>query len=367
MAFKTGEVLKQHFKFGSRPSEQNFRDLIDSMLNKRDDKFLGHWEEGISCQSGDVVLHEGAIWVVVNGTPEFCSNRSPKEDKGRWRQLVDDDWVVVDQNAETSASVAGENPPTERPSNSDSVLATMHANPRVTHVGIGTDNPSARFEVAENNSGRFLVILDPNKSPALKIVKLKSYETANYLITEVKDDVSFITGSHSSFEFSTEDQSCYNERKSLLRIQPEDFRLDIFGECQSYGFFVNTDQNKLEAEEDLGSMLDKLDLLKPKRFQWKGSTELDTTATQIGFIAQEVSTVLPEAVRISGDDNGEPTMAVAYHTLVPVLVKTMQELKSESQRLVESIKQQESKITKLEERLGQLEKKLSSLEDQSAT
>ena len=47
---------------------------------------------------------------------------------------------------------------------------------------------------------------------------------------------------------------------------------------------------------------------------------------QIGFIAQELRPIVPEAVSgIEGDLEKGETLAVAYTTLIPVLTKAIQE------------------------------------------
>lgn len=73
--------------------------------------------------------------------------------------------------------------------------------------------------------------------------------------------------------------------------------------------------------------------LKPKRY-----TLIDKNVNNIGFIAQELQTVIPEAVtgeEIEYSENDTPqekaakTMGVSKETLIPVLVKAIQELKQE--------------------------------------
>jgi hypothetical protein len=73
--------------------------------------------------------------------------------------------------------------------------------------------------------------------------------------------------------------------------------------------------------------------LKPKRY-----TLIDKNVANIGFIAQELQTVVPEAVtgeEIEYSENDTPqekaakTMGVSKETLIPVLVKAIQELKQE--------------------------------------
>lgn len=54
---KNRQDLKEHFQDGDIPTGQDFSDLIDSVLVKRDDQFFGLWQSGAGYQEGDVVLY----------------------------------------------------------------------------------------------------------------------------------------------------------------------------------------------------------------------------------------------------------------------------------------------------------------------
>ena len=69
--------------------------------------------------------------------------------------------------------------------------------------------------------------------------------------------------------------------------------------------------------------------LKPVSYQWIDNIDLDKT--HLGFIAQEVEQVIPEVINIGEDGS----YGMNYAELVPVLVKSIQEL-AEKVRLLES-------------------------------
>lgn len=66
----------------------------------------------------------------------------------------------------------------------------------------------------------------------------------------------------------------------------------------------------------------RLKQLKPCRFNFK----VDADKTVDGFIAHEVSSIVPEA--ISGEKDGEEMQGIDQSKLVPLLVKTIQELEA---------------------------------------
>jgi len=66
----------------------------------------------------------------------------------------------------------------------------------------------------------------------------------------------------------------------------------------------------------------RLKQLKPARFNFK----VDADTTVDGFLAHEVSSIVPEA--ITGEKDGEQMQGIDQSKLVPLLVKTIQELEA---------------------------------------
>ena len=88
-----------------------------------------------------------------------------------------------------------------------------------------------------------------------------------------------------------------------------------------------SDQRLKENVRDLDAGLDTILALKPRRFDWKAGKGKDVR-DDMGFIAQEVETVLPELVSGWKAGEGEPDdlKSVKAGDLIPVLVKAIQEL-----------------------------------------
>jgi DNA repair exonuclease SbcCD ATPase subunit len=59
---KGRDELKSFFRNKSHLSETHFAELINSMLNKRDDRFYGVWQKGRLYREGDIVYYDHALW-----------------------------------------------------------------------------------------------------------------------------------------------------------------------------------------------------------------------------------------------------------------------------------------------------------------
>jgi hypothetical protein len=101
---------------------------------------------------------------------------------------------------------------------------------------------------------------------------------------------------------------------------------------------LNTPSDKRLKKDikDIGYGLAEILEMRPVTYHWKKG---DTKRENLGLIAQEVETIVPEIVSKSDDDL--QTRSMRYAELIPVLIKATQE-----QQIL--IKQQNNKIVKLE-------------------
>lgn len=165
MAIKTRNELGKLFQNGILPTAQDFVDLLDSTLNRKEDRFFGLWKAGIFYCNGDVVLHEGSLFVLDSPTPDngnaglanqavqenpckdeepttarncICSVTPPDKDD-RWKPLVikvqDDDWVLETRKKDNDV---------------------MYSNETVQSIGIGTKEPKAKLDINIVDKGAFL-------------------------------------------------------------------------------------------------------------------------------------------------------------------------------------------------------------------
>lgn len=153
---KNRAALKQAFMEGAIPSQKDFADLINAVLVKRDDHFMGYWQLGAGYEVGDVVLYNETsgeqkgnvgIYAFVSkkaaqdiatalGKPcdcldDDCGNKPPSE-CCRW-QLVhinsdDGDWKIAEDKKAMYAKIVGK-------------------------IGIGTEKPTAFLHLKDDTEG----------------------------------------------------------------------------------------------------------------------------------------------------------------------------------------------------------------------
>jgi len=219
MAIKSKEELKQHFRNGKPVSQEHFADLIDSMLNKRDDRFFGIWRKGLVYQKGDVVIYDGAMWRLTFGGEEgqfkICAV-NPPPDGDLWELLIvfadDKDWKLVEETGEMYNQNEG-------------------------NIGIGTDKPSAKLEITSGKKGSFLFIPDEKADPAFSIVNLDPRCDKNYLASGVGvENAVFVTDAPKGFLFKKGDEYGYwcaekdiNHGKLLMVLMADEKDLPRLG------------------------------------------------------------------------------------------------------------------------------------------
>jgi hypothetical protein len=168
MAIKTRATLYSIFREGAIPTQNDYKDLIDSALIRRDDQFFGRWRKGTRYCPGDVVIHDKSLYQLFveaeedckplsdnDGDDCYCSTIPPPEDKANWCLLElainDKDFVIIEDE--------------------DGFVTLIYQLDAL--VGIGTDQPGARFEVSDHSeNGRILLEPDEEGKPALTLINL---------------------------------------------------------------------------------------------------------------------------------------------------------------------------------------------------
>jgi Chaperone of endosialidase len=115
------------------------------------------------------------------------------------------------------------------------------------------------------------------------------------------------------------------------------------GNVTAAGVIVSSDRRQKNNILDIEGAYDIIQKLRGVRFQWNDSGRAD-----IGFIAQEVLSVLPEAV-IGSDENG---YKMSYNTIIPLLVETVKSLTRSVNTLTSSVKTLTNRVSELETRVS---------------
>jgi hypothetical protein len=124
------------------------------------------------------------------------------------------------------------------------------------------------------------------------------------------------------------------------------FRLDVAGAAHASSHPTSSDARLKRNVTLLTNVLGKLDKIRGVSFDWNETYELLGRATgsrEIGVIAQEVETVLPELVCTWGDEGYK---AVDYGRLTAVLIEAIKELRRETETQVAGL---EARLSSLEE------------------
>ena len=204
MSITTRAALKAQFKSGAIPTSQDFFNLIDSTLVRRDDAFFGKWAAGICYFEGDVVIYNNALYTCTpagekpcgcEGEPTttgtdttakgHCSVDNPEIDCKNWKMLdidaSDDDWEII--------------------KNADKVPVAMYAKV-FGKIGMGTSEPKARVHIhVEELQSDFLFAGDDATSPDFTI-KQTGETPRTYSQTIADDKVNYATDT-TGFLFTT--------------------------------------------------------------------------------------------------------------------------------------------------------------------
>ena len=118
------------------------------------------------------------------------------------------------------------------------------------------------------------------------------------------------------------DATSSSQRQSIAFLNSSGTRVGTITTTSSAtGYATSSDYRLKENVADMTNATTRLKQLKPKRFNWI----VDETNTLVdGFLAHEVQSVVPEA--ITGEKDGEEMQGIDQSKLIPLLVKTIQEL-----------------------------------------
>ncbi len=137
------------------------------------------------------------------------------------------------------------------------------------------------------------------------------------------------------------------------------YTLHVNGSVAGTSAYNNLSDARLK--KDIGPIsgaLALIDRLRGVRFSWRTPQERDVGAEfdlpikrpQIGFVAQEVGLVLPEAVTVA--DGKDAIMSMQETKIVPILVEAVKELSEFNKKQAEAILDLKHEVAELRHRTG---------------
>ena len=185
MILRNRNELKSVFKNDRFLSEKQFADLINSMLNKRDDQFHGLWKPGQTYRLGDVVIYQGALWE-MSADSEICSqpDERPSKENPDWKSLIipvdDNDWEVIAEEEVMWAKIFDK-----------------------IGIGIGSnqgERPEARLDVRKAEQGRWLLFPENVEQTQFTLLHYASTTETSYLVTGLSlEEVSWLSDAAKGF------------------------------------------------------------------------------------------------------------------------------------------------------------------------
>ncbi len=223
------------------------------------------------------------------------------------------------------------------------------------NVGIGTTAPARTLEVASTSDARIRVSTSTTANQAgLEMIDgTSSWRlTTNALTSGARlDESTDAFGANSSVRYYF---SASSFEPGTSGTQDLGSTLRRWGTVYATVGVINTSDRRLKKDERaLNYGLQEVLKLEPVSFKWKN--ENTDTRTHLGLMAQDVLKVVPEAVIIGEDE--EKTLGLSYSDLVPVLIKSIQELNLKLEQL-------ETDNQKLKSENGSLESKVTAIEAQ---
>jgi hypothetical protein len=199
-------------------------------------------------------------------------------------------------------------------------------NLNATSVGIGVTNPYAALDINGDISFR------------------KGGYSGVSAIETIDRSAAGIAGDH-GLRFSTRQSGSsyarmwidFNGNVGIGSSDPQ-YKLDVNGTIRGYGITDSSDIRLKDEIRPLTGSLEKVMALNPVMYVWKDPFK--ESGNQIGLIAQEVEKLFPELV--STDSDGFKSLN--YSHLVAPLAQALQELKTQKDREIASLKDENKKL-----------------------
>jgi Chaperone of endosialidase len=190
MPLRNRNELKSFFQASRKLSAADFAELIESMLNKRDDQFHGIWKAGQTYRQNDVVIYDSELWQMI-AEGEICSKNAPPSNQNpQWKSLTieDDDWEVVPNDNVMWAKVF------------DRVGIGIGSHQ--DNAGGQSEYPAARLDVQKVGQGRWLLFPQGAEQTQFTLLHYEPNDERSYLVTGLSlAEVNLLTDAAQGFVF----------------------------------------------------------------------------------------------------------------------------------------------------------------------
>jgi len=219
------------------------------------------------------------------------------------------------------------------------------------NVGIGTTSPDTPLSII-GNGGVYPIGITQNQVGLDATMELTTTDSLGDQATRLlirgntdNADIEFYTGKRGS-ETKTMHIEGSNGNIGIGTTSPSQ-KLDVNGNAIADSWLTHSSQKWKQDITPLDNTLDKVTQIQGVTYQWRADEfpdmSFDETATQIGFIAEELEMIYPELVYTT--DNGDKS--IDYSKLTPILLEAIKEQQN-------SIEEQQDMINTQQDILEQL-------------
>ena len=217
----------------------------------------------------------------------------------------------------------------------------------------GTEDSSITYTVMSGGSAHNAMQFNPtettfNESSVDRDFRVESNGNAYMIFVDGGNDTAYVGGStdyNGTLNVAGDGVGVGNSDSSYRRMYWNTSNTDMRfwngtneAIINDSGAFVDASDEKLKKDiADITYGIDTVKALKPRKYKIKA-----TNKEQVGFIAQEVESIVPEIVTVGTNPNGVEQKGLAYGQLTAVLAKAVQELSAKNDAL-------EARIKKLED------------------
>jgi hypothetical protein len=242
-------------------------------------------------------------------------------------------------------------------------------------VGIGTENPAYMLDVAGdiNASGALTITGAATVGPYLNVLRLDNESGGEIAIEFGDDDGYWIIEDVSPATGDPERLRIYSGpggeaagitltaagNVGMGKAAPA-YKLDVVGDInasanvRAAGTALTSDARLKRNIQPLTNALDVVQQLRPVSYEKRADLRSnDYSMKQMGFIAQELESVLPNSVQT--DKSADAIKSVDYISIIPVLTKALQEqqeLIAKQQELVAKQQQEIDELKKMVKRMS---------------